>query len=90
MEENEKDIVTLLDENGEPARFEHIVTFPYEGARYVALAPEDEAGDEEAEVMLLRIERKDSEDVYVTIDNEVLLNEVFEEFLDIMDEMEGE
>ncbi|HWQ58732.1 MAG TPA: DUF1292 domain-containing protein [Clostridia bacterium] len=86
----EQDTIVLLDEGGEPARFEHVLTFFYEGARYVALVPEEEAGDEEAEVILLRIEEKDGEDVYVSIENEVLLDEVFGEFLDLMDELEGE
>ena len=86
----EKDIVVLLDENGEEARFELVVTFAYEGARYAALVPEDEAESEEAEVVMLRIEERDGEEAYVSIDNEVLLNEVFDEFLEIMDEMESE
>lgn len=85
----EKDIVVLLDENGEEARFEHVLTFVYEGERYVELVPEEEAEDEEAEVLLLHIEYKDGADVYVPIDNEILLDEVFEEFLDAMDELEG-
>ena len=29
-------------------------------------------------------------DIYVTVDNEVLLEEVFDEFLSLMDEIEGE
>ncbi len=88
--QGEKDVIVLLDEGGEPARFAHVLTFIYEGARYVALVPEEEADDDEAEVMLLRIEERDGEDVYVSIENEVLLDEVFNEFLDLMDEIEGE
>lgn len=85
----QKDIIVLLDERGEQTRFEHVLTFFYEGARYVALVPEEEAGSDEAEVILLRIEEKDGADVYVSIDNEVLLDEVFGEFLDLMEEREG-
>ena len=88
--DEEKDIILLLDENGEQARFEHVLTFLYEGARYVALIPADEAEDDEAEVVLLLVEEKDGSDVYVSIDNKVLLDEVFNEFLDLMDEIEGE
>lgn len=86
----EKDVIVLLDERGEETRFEHVLTFFYEGARYVALVPEEEAEGDEAEVVILRIEEKDGADVYVSIDNEVLLDEVFSEFLDLMDELEGE
>jgi uncharacterized protein YrzB (UPF0473 family) len=88
--DEEKDIIELLDENGEQTRFQHVLTFLYEGVRYVALVPADEADDDEAEVVILRIEEKDGSDVYVTIDNEVLLDEVFNEFLDLIDEIEGE
>lgn len=88
--EEEKDIIELLDENGEQTRFEHVLTFLYEGERYVALVPEDEADDDEAEVLLLHIEEKDGCDVYVTIDNQVLLDEVFNEFIDLMDEIDTE
>jgi len=88
--DEEKDIIELLDENGEQTRFQHVLTFLYERVRYVALVPVDEADDDEAEVVILRIEEKDGSDVYVTIDNEVLLDEVFNEFLDLIDEIEGE
>ncbi len=88
--DNEKDVIVLLDETGGQTRFEHVLTFLYEGARYVALIPADEADDEEAEVVLLRIEEKGGSDVYVSIDNEVLLDEVFNEFLDLMDEVEDD
>lgn len=88
MENNEFETVTLLDEDDKECVFEHIITFLYEGERYVALSPIDQADDDEAEVILLKIEQSDGEDTYVTIDNEVLLNEVFGAFLEIMDEQE--
>ena len=80
------DEIVLLDENGEEASFVHVLTFVYEGQKYVALEPAEQQDDEEAEVVLL----KDGQDYYNTIDNEILLNEVFDEFLDIVEEMEGE
>ncbi|MBQ9832832.1 MAG: DUF1292 domain-containing protein [Clostridia bacterium] len=91
MQEN---IVKLTDENGEEAEFEHVLTFLHEGERFVALVPvgENESfdEDEEAQVVLLKIEHKDNEDVYVSIDNEVLLNEVFDAFIELMEEIEEE
>ena len=80
----------LLDENGEEASFVHVLTFVYEGQKYVALEPAEQQDDEEAEVVLLKVDTKDGQDYYNTIDNEILLNEVFNEFLDIVEEMEGE
>ncbi len=88
---NVNDEVVLLDENGSEERFLHVLTFLYEGERYVALEPADqEDDDEEAEVVILKVVSKDGEDSYVSIDNEILLDEVFDEFLTLMDEVEGE
>ena len=84
------DEIVLLDENGEEASFVHVLTFVYEGQKYVALEPVEQQDDEEAEVVLLKVDTKDGQDYYNTIDNEILLNEVFNEFLDIVEEMEGE
>ena len=90
MESNEPKIVTLLDEDENEVEFEHLLTFKYENERYVALVPAAQADDDEAEVILLRVEHRDGEDIYVSVDNEVLLNEVFDEFLSLMDEIDGD
>lgn len=86
--------VALLDEDGKEIRFEHILTFLYEGCRYVALSPimdEDSAMEEdEAEVIMLQIVSENGEDTYKSIESEVLLNEVFDAFLELMEEIEEE
>ena len=83
-----------LDEDGKENTFEHILTFMYEGKKYVALSPiadeESAMDDDEAEVVLFQITSENGEDTYVSIDNEVLLDEVFAEFLDLMDEINEE
>ena len=58
------------------------------GVSYLLVTESED--DEEAEVVLLKVDTKDGQDYYNTIDNEILLNEVFDEFLDIVEEMEGE
>ena len=81
--------IILTDENGKDLEFDHLLTFDHDGARYVALMAVDEVeGVGEDEVLLLRIDKVDGEDVLTGIDNEVLLEEVFDEFLDIMEEQE--
>lgn len=86
--------VVLLDEDGKESTFEHILTFMYEGKKYVALSPiadeESAMDDDEAEVVLFQITSENGEDTYVSINNEVLLDEVFAEFLDLMDEINEE
>ena len=93
--EERLDEVVLLDENGEAARFSHVLTFLHEGERYVALEPIEEGGqtqddDAEAEVVLMRIERGEEGDTYRPVENEVLLDEVVAHFLELMDELEEE
>ena len=82
--------VILLDESGQQVHFEHILTFLYENERYVALSPLDEGDADEADVYLFEIVEKDGEDTYVSIDNEVIQQEVFEAFLELMEEIEAE
>ncbi len=89
--------VVLLDENGEAERFDHILTFLYEGDRYVALEPvseedgeEADFDDEEGELVFMRIVRSEDGDSYIPVDNEILLDELFSHFLELMDEIEEE
>jgi len=93
--ERENDInlddVLLLDEDGQETHFAHLLTFLYEGERYIALEPIGEGGlrnEAEAEVVLFRVKREKDGDVYEPVENEVLANEVFDEFLRLMDERE--
>ena len=92
MEEKDT-IVTLIDEeNGQPVDFDLLLTFSYEGKRYAALQPLDEVeGVEDDEIVLLEIVKENGEESYRTIDNEILLDEVFAEFQALFDEEdEGE
>lgn len=83
----EMDEVTLLDENGKEVRFDHLLTFFHEGEKYIALMPLDRVENvADDEVILLHVVQKNNEDVYETIENEVLLDEVFDTFLGLFDE----
>ncbi len=84
----EQDEVTLLDENGKEIRFDHLMTFFHEGEKYIALLPLDDVENvDEDEVVLLHVVTKNGEDVYETIENEVLLDEVFDTFMELFEEM---
>lgn len=85
MEENA--IVTLLDENGKEVQFDLVMTFDYEGKRYAALLPMDDVdGVADDEVVLLEIVREGGDETYQAIENPVLLDEVFNEFIELFDE----
>lgn len=83
--------VVLLDPDGNEVRFDHVMTFKYEGEKYIALLPLDEVdGVDDDEVVLLKIDSSSGEDKYVTIDNEILLDEVFDEFLSLLEDMDDD
>lgn len=85
MEENT--IVTLLDENGKEVQFDLVMTFDYEGKRYAALLPMDDVdGVADDEVVLLEIVKEGGDETYQAIENPVLIDEVFNEFIELFDE----
>ncbi len=88
MDENNEEldnIVTLKDEDGNDVKFEFLDLIEYEGEEYVVLLPAEEGEDAEPdEVVILQLE-KDSdenseEETYVSVDDEEVLNAVFEIF----------
>lgn len=91
MEEKDT-IVTLIDEEtGEEVDFDLLLTFDYEGKRYAALEPLTTVNNvEEGEVVLLEIVRENGTETYKSIDNEILLDEVFAEFQELFDEEDEE
>ena len=76
-------IITLNDENGEEVQFEFLDLIEYEGEEYVVLLPVEES-EEADEVVILKLEDTDSEEEesYVSVDDEETLNKVFEIFKD--------
>ncbi|BCS81395.1 DUF1292 domain-containing protein [Anaerocellum diazotrophicum] len=75
-------VVTLVDEEGREISFEMLDKVNYNGNDYIVLLPleEMEKEDEEAEVVILRIEDRDGEEVYVGVEDEEELENVFEIF----------
>ncbi len=91
MEEENGNIIELLDENGKAVAFDLLMSFDYEGKRYVALLPvEPVEGVGEDEVVLLEAVKGDSGEDFVSIDNPILLDEVFNEFTELFDDMIAE
>jgi len=86
--EEQNTIVELIDDNGNTVRFDLVMTFDYEGKRYAALLPVEEVeGVGEDEVVLLEIVKDKGGENYVSIENPILLDEVFNEFIELFDEM---
>ena len=86
--ENEEldNIVILNDENGEEVKFEFLDLVELDDEEYVVLLPVTEEGEEdEGEVVILKVEDTDEdseEESYVSVEDEDILNKVFEIFKD--------
>ena len=76
--EEESNILTLTDENGNDADFEYLDVIEYAGKEYLFLLPVEE---ESAEVIIMEIEPVDEENEnYLAIEDEELLNKVYDVF----------
>ena len=86
------DVIELTDEDGETTRFEYITTIDHEGELYIALMPiedEEEADDENGYVVFMKIEQDDEgEDIYVSVDDDALVDALFEKLTQLLDEEE--
>ena len=89
-EELDSNIVELTDEDGQTTEFEYLTTIEHKGESYVVLlAPQEEDNDEEGEVVILRIQPDEKgEDTYVSCDSDEIEQEVFELFMEELDEEE--
>ena len=85
MENEELDnIIILNDENGNEVKFEFLDLVELDDEEYVVLLPvSDEGEEDEGEVVILKLEDTDDdseEESYVGVEDEEILNKVFEIF----------
>jgi len=70
--------IILNDDEGNEVEFEFLDLIPYRGKEYVVLLPTLENADE---VVILQLEAVDDEtESYISVDNELTLQAVFEIF----------
>lgn len=86
LQEEQDNIVTFVDENGEEAAFEYMDCIEYQGKEYLALIPLEEDSNE---IVILEIEPVDEENEnYISVEDEATLNAVYgifkERFQDIL------
>ena len=86
------DVVELTDEDGNTTRFEYITTLDQDGELYIALMPiedEENADDENGYVVFMQIEQDEQgEDYYVSVDDDALVDVLFEKLTQMLDEEE--
>ena len=83
-EEYGNDIVTLTDDEGNEIELEHLDTLEYNGGIYMAFVPvvenPEEVLDESMELVILKVEEENGEELLVTIDDDNEAETIFEMF----------
>ncbi|MBP3637186.1 MAG: DUF1292 domain-containing protein [Clostridia bacterium] len=78
MSQFEDDVILLTDDTGEDIPFEIIDTLELDGSTYALLAPLDE--DDDDGVLVFQIIEKDEGIQYESVDDEHLMQRVFDVF----------
>ena len=74
-EEEETEILTMTDENGNEVEFEYLDCLEYEGKEYLVLMPNEEDANE---IVILEVEPVDEEiENYLAVEDEEILNAVY-------------
>lgn len=78
LQEEESNILTLTDENGQDVDFEYLDSVEYEGKEYLVMMPADENA---SEIIILEVEPVDEENEnYLSVSDEKILNSVYSIF----------
>ena len=91
-----KNLVELIDDDSNKIFFDYIMTIDFGEKEYVVLTPmtsqvEVVQNNYEDQVVILRVEHDtNQENIYVSIDDEDELNEVFEAFCEIVTQSDEE
>lgn len=94
-EEYGPDFITIVAEDGTEIELEYVDALEYEGNTYMAFFPtvEDENADEDSDeygLIILKSEEENGESYVVTVDDEELLDKVYEAFMERFMEDEEE
>ena len=75
LQEEETNLITLTDENGEDMEFEYLDCIEYQGKEYLVLIPNEEDADE---LVILEVEPVDEEtENYLAVEDEGVLSAVY-------------
>lgn len=81
-EEENDGFVTLLDDDGNEHRFEHLDTFNLNGETYVVFVPATDSDEIEAEEVIIFTvgEDENGDEAFLLVEDEAELDMAFEEF----------
>ena len=90
MSEYGNDYITLTDEDGNEVELEHLDTLEYDGETFMAFGVADSDDDEEMAVVIMQAVEIDGEEMLEEVQDEPLLEEVYNLFLERIGEEEDE
>lgn len=85
-EEYGNDYVVLTDEEGREIELEHLDTVEYNDNIYMAFIPAEMKLEESYELIIMKVEKENGEDILVTLDDEDELDEMFQIFSERLEE----
>lgn len=87
LDENNTDPIVLYNENDDPVQFEQIALIPLEDDTYVILKPvEAIEGIADDEAIVFQITELDGEDVLVVVEDDAIIDIVFDEYYALLKE----
>lgn len=83
-EEYGSDFITITDDEGNEYELEHLDTIEVDDELYMAFLPAEkgENGEQPTEMIILKVIEVDGEEMFESIDDEQLLDRVYEKFME--------
>lgn len=82
------DFVVLVDEDGNEVEFEHIYTLEHNGEIYMAFIPAELNVEEQAEVVIMKVQEEDGEEILVAVEDDDEADEVYSIIMEKFEEEE--
>ena len=89
-EEDYEPTITLIDEDGKESKFEILDVIVLENEKQYLVVTEAGKDDSDAEAVILEIKEENGEEIYDTVTDEVIANEVFNTYISQFDEEDDE
>ena len=90
-EEYGSDFISVTDEDGNEFELEHLGTLEHDGITYMAFVPADmDEEDEDFGMIILQVIEENGEELLADVDDEALLNRVYDQFMEELFEEDEE
>jgi len=90
MGEYGNDFITLTDEDGKMIELEHLDTLEHDGETYMIFGIDDPDDEEEIAVIIMHPVEENGEEMLEEVQDEQILDEVYQIFLERIEEEDGE